>query len=174
MEGVAYEGAVGHSWRRHDVVLCTQRRRFSMKLSQIILTSLAVCMLAVVGCGDDDKSPSGPEESALLGTWLDDDEPGEQITFHSGGTFTEIDDDEESTGTWRLRGDNLTLTYEDLKIGDLIGDLSISFEIEISGNSMTITWDCDSIEADGGLVELAAGFVEFCEMAPKNTWTKQG
>ena len=70
-------------------------------------------MVGVVGCGDDDnpvKEVTPSNQDLLVGTWLDLDFVVDDVTFRSDGTFVDFDDDE---GTWSLKGDQLTITYDD-------------------------------------------------------------
>ena len=66
-------------------------------------------VVSVVGCGDDDN-PVKSNQDLLVGTWLDLDFVVDEVTFRSDGTFVDYDGDE---GTWSLKGDQLTITYDD-------------------------------------------------------------
>ena len=141
-----------------------------MKWMKAVLIAISVGMLWIVSCGDD-SSPTGPQESELLGTWRDEEQESE-ITLHAGGTFEDVDDEGVvQTGTWKLRGKTLTLTYVD-DIMDF--ELTYSSKVSISGDTMTLTMNCGSIRGEGDMAELAVPLVEMvCGMAPTSTLTRQ-
>ena len=81
------------------------------KIGLLMMVGLIV---GVLGCGDD-ENPVKSNRDLLVGTWLDLDFIVDDVTFRSDGTFVDFDDDE---GTWSLKGDQLTITYDDPENAD--------------------------------------------------------
>ena len=85
-------------------------------------------MVGVVGCGDDDN-PVKSNQDLLVGTWLDED--GLLVTISSDGTLVESMEGLELAGTWSLVGDQLTLTYSEKDLRELVEKL-LAAEIDLS------------------------------------------
>ena len=85
-------------------------------------------MVGVVGCGDDDN-PVKSDQDLLVGTWLDED--GLLVTISSDGTLVESMEGLELAGTWSLVGDQLTLTYSEKDLRELVEKL-LAAEIDLS------------------------------------------
>ena len=85
-------------------------------------------MVGIVGCGDD-NNPVKSDEDLLVGTWLDED--GLLVTISSDGTLVESMEGLELAGTWSLVGDQLTLTYSEKDLRELVEKL-LAAEIDLS------------------------------------------
>jgi len=85
-------------------------------------------MVGIVGCGDD-NNPVKSNQDLLVGTWLDED--GLLVTISSDGTLVESIEGHELAGTWSLVGDQLTLTYSEKDLRELVEKL-LAAEIDLS------------------------------------------
>lgn len=127
-----------------------------MKSRSIIAAMLCVALVTLLSlsCGDDDKSPTGPTETGLAGTWKlttltvieadttvfssDELELGGfsiVVVLNSDSTYqhTEIDEGHTTveTGTWSVSGNTITLVPSK-------GD-AYTVEYVLAGNTFTIT-----------------------------------
>ena len=85
-------------------------------------------VVGVVGCGDDDN-PVKSNQDLLVGTWLDED--GLLVTISSDGTLVESIEGLELAGTWSLVGDQLTVTYSEKDLRELVEKL-LAAEIDLA------------------------------------------
>ena len=136
-----------------------------MRKSKSFIVILLIVILFVLSCDDD--SPSKPNASDLIGTWVltkmtvggNEYNPVEMgfsvtIIFNSDGTFqsTEIDGEETTvdTGTWSTSGNTLTITSTE-------DGVTISGPYSVAGNKLTITI---TDEEDGELITYIYEFTK--------------
>ena len=161
------------------------------------LTSLlALIVLVVAGCGDDDKS-TGPEENPLVGTWTFQED---FLGFEDDGTMA-LEDDGTMTitirasgvslvfaGTWSAAGNRLTLGIRagvfsyDIKGNELtfatveagssnLGNFAFETAGDPGGALTGVTW---VDEDDDELVFYSDGTYRWGEDFEEGTWTAEG
>lgn len=102
--------------------------------------------LTFTACGDDDEEPAYNFAKQIVGEWVVEEDlaedviKGDQFHFLSGGVavWTGVNGDWQEHGTYTLKGDELTVIWDD---GD--GDIEkMSGIIFIDGNQMSygFTW----------------------------------
>ena len=100
---------------------------------------------------DDDEEDEEYDEASIIGTWLYEEEDWEMsIKFTSQGTFTETEKEyyngkwytDTYTGTYRLSGSKLYMTYEEDDETETVEILSLTsstLKVKAYGETMTFT-----------------------------------
>ena len=108
-------------------------------------------VVGVVGCGDDDSSPTSSSVSqddyseTIVGTWEWYGEP--HWTFSSDGTVEF--DGFELTYYWEISGSTLTITDSD---GDLWGDYPLEIK-SMSSTKLVYVIKIDKVDGSGTVEE---------------------
>ena len=92
-----------------------------MKKTFVSISFLILALAMLVGCTNS--------ESAIVGTWVSDDDDVGEITFFNDGKFS-------STAT--PRSGTYSISNDQLMVSESYGD-SWTFEYKISGNTLTLT-----------------------------------
>jgi hypothetical protein len=109
-------------------------------------------VVGVVGCGDDDSSPTSSSVSqddyseTIVGTWKWYDEP--HWTFSSDWTV-EFDGWEDLTFYWAISGSTLTITNSD---GDLWDDYPLEIK-SMSSTKLVYVSKIDKVDGSGTVEE---------------------
>ena len=110
-------------------------------------------VVGVVGCGDDDSSPTSSSVSqddyseTIVGTWKWDGES--HWTFSSTGTVEFVGDVFEITYSWEISGSTLTITNSD---GDLLGEYPIEIK-SMSATQLVYINKIDKVDGSGTVEE---------------------
>jgi len=110
-------------------------------------------VVGVVGCGDDDSSPTSSSVSqddyseTIVGTWKWYGES--HWTFSSNGTVEFVGDLFEITYSWEISGSTLTITNSD---GDLWGEYPIEIK-SMSATQLVYINKIDKVDGSGTVEE---------------------
>ena len=110
-------------------------------------------VVGVVGCGDDDSSPTSSSVSqddyseTIVGTWKWYGEP--HWTFSSDGTVEYDGDVFELTYSWDISGSTLTITNSD---GNLLGEYPIEIK-SMSATQLVYINKIDKVDGSGTVEE---------------------
>ena len=117
----------------------------------IVLLMMMGMMVGVVGCGDDDSSPTSSSVSqddyseTIVGTWKWYGEP--HWTFSVDGTVEF--DGWDLTYLWAISGSTLTITNSD---GDLWGDYPLEIK-SMSSTKLVYVSKIDKVDGSGTVEE---------------------
>ncbi len=117
--------------------------------SILMLAMMAMCVLTLSSCGDDDEEVFSPK--SIIGTWRETDTYGSskwvfEITFKKDNTFhwreTEYEDgkiidDDKDSGKYYINGSNVLLDFGE-------GDEDTWEIMYFDGKTMKVRWNGDN------------------------------
>ena len=112
-----------------------------------IVMSIFVGVSIWVGCGDDEKTPTGSNgateptlavDAELVGTWVAEEDNGEVLSLEGDGSYTRTFEEypeEDGWGWWEAESGTLMIFLDGGTFKPAIGDTSLTFERVLSGST---------------------------------------